>query len=1186
MAGGSFSSLKSSLSSRLRSPPTQAAAESNPAEPAAVETATIAPKQYQHDSQTEQSGNSTSYQPYQPFLKVSSSNADPGLFSELQNELQSAIRKKSSRKAPRERAAADVYQPSDTVMASPSGRPRDEKFEAVIQELRAVWSIKIPQMLQDVQKKRKEAKRPELEHASTSQHLSDTAMHSRYQADSGSSAQDSPARSNRIHKHLFFTTPPPANTESVNHARDTGNERPESEPITQMSSVTGEVSESANKPKPYSTMSSLLADLAKTRSGILESEGERSQEGEPEYRAEFTFGRRKKEYSREDGSSTPHRYLIRRPMLKDENAHPHSNISNRAMSSMAQKATELLDDLNTGKDTIPPWGIDISKADPKVDNEVHPSANASQILETLHPKAKETKASRTVKKEGKAEKVSGKKAKRSKNDDKSKKGAEIQTAKSRRTRSRAAAKIKMVPSLRVRKLLVPEDPRGKTAKAGLQLTELKVRTRRRSPVRKMAPPPAVRKHYSGPDVETSSSVELKGGEEGKTNAQPHPLQPALSAVDPSDVVSIDPAKLEIKPLDISQPPVPGIQHGLDRVLFNPGVFQLQDPHSRVYNFDPYLQKIMPVVEFDYNALKQYKTSSQDTALSDLAKEHNKRYIGSTSSMTGTLGHFHYLISNFRPLNLKMLSRSFPDSLESFTQINRAPNAIFLRNKGDGIYAIDADKEFDGPNVLMMLGKSMEKLLTLPKADYERYRKEHSHLVTEEERTAPEAYEYTTMGDFLMRSQLDAHDSRLPGTGMFDLKTRAVVSVRMNSSDYEPMTGYEIQTLQGRFQSYEREYYDMMRSTMLKYMLQVRMGRMDGIFLAYHNVERIFGFQYVPLHEMDRAIHGQADLCLGDQEFKLSLDLLNKVLDKATAKFPDSSLRLHFETTEEKIGDGSPTTMMWVYAVPMSEDEINDIQSGSYERTAEFERTMMGIDQDKSVDVVNRAAAEDGASERKDTSPERSQVELAILPDSDTASTTIKEPTSDSETTTNADAAPGSEDAEYLSTTTDAAPTFTGILETHVEPELQPLFAASIVCKSRTNGTAHPRPEKLKPDDKWELEYLFQEWNASGMIWARYEDLKSRRKAIFDKLRKEDETENGGDEEGVDKKKKTYIDFLKSMSQRGRAFRERIDELEAGKEPVVVGQPFGRVEESAEKIETLDDYFGWLYRADAHKAQET
>ena len=137
----------------------------------------------------------------------------------------------------------------------------------------------------------------------------------------------------------------------------------------------------------------------------------------------------------------------------------------------------------------------------------------------------------------------------------------------------------------------------------------------------------------------------------------------------------------------------------------------------------------------------------------------------------------------------------------------------------------------------------------------------------------------------MRSQLDAYDSRLPGTGMFDLKTRATVSIRMMMSDYQAGTGYEIKQTQGKYESFEREYYDLLRSAALKYSLQVRMGRMDGIFVAYHNVMRLFGFQYISLSELDYALHGQFNVELGDREFKLSLILLNKVINKATEKFP-------------------------------------------------------------------------------------------------------------------------------------------------------------------------------------------------------------------------------------------------------------------------------------------------------------
>lgn len=39
-------------------------------------------------------------------------------------------------------------------------------------------------------------------------------------------------------------------------------------------------------------------------------------------------------------------------------------------------------------------------------------------------------------------------------------------------------------------------------------------------------------------------------------------------------------------------------------------------------------------------------------------------------------------------------------------------------------------------------------------------------------------------DFVMRSQLDCQDQRLPGTGVFDIKTRACISLRMDILNYE------------------------------------------------------------------------------------------------------------------------------------------------------------------------------------------------------------------------------------------------------------------------------------------------------------------------------------------------------------------------------------------------------------------
>ena len=319
----------------------------------------------------------------------------------------------------------------------------------------------------------------------------------------------------------------------------------------------------------------------------------------------------------------------------------------------------------------------------------------------------------------------------------------------------------------------------------------------------------------------------------------------------------------------------------DRIA-SPGVYQLQDPRSRVYNFDPYLQTIMPVSEFDFSALGGFITSSKDPALRKIAQNQGKRYIGSTSSMSSILSHFHFLLSQWREINAKTVSKSFPTTLNSFTLLSRAPQAVFLTWQ-NGTYAIDADKEFASTSILSLLGRSMEKLLTLDKKDYEGYRKSDESSTAKYGR---DSFHYTTMGDFLMRSQLDAYDPRLPGTGMFDLKTRAVVAVRMDSSTPEMGSGYEIKDRFGEWESYEREYYDMIRAAMLKYSLQVRMGRMDGIFVAFHNTERIFGFQYVSLSELDLALHGQEDAALGDQEFKIGLALLNQIFDRATKKYPE------------------------------------------------------------------------------------------------------------------------------------------------------------------------------------------------------------------------------------------------------------------------------------------------------------
>jgi len=136
----------------------------------------------------------------------------------------------------------------------------------------------------------------------------------------------------------------------------------------------------------------------------------------------------------------------------------------------------------------------------------------------------------------------------------------------------------------------------------------------------------------------------------------------------------------------------------------------------------------------------------------------------------------------------------------------------------------------------------------------------------------------------MRSQLDCHDPRLPGTGVFDLKTRAVLPVRMDIMNYKQHSTYPLRTLQGELESFEREYHDLMRSAFLKYSFQARIGNMDGILVAHHNTARMFGFRYIPLLEMDTCLFGGEDR--GAAVFEKCVLLLEEILMEVIGALPD------------------------------------------------------------------------------------------------------------------------------------------------------------------------------------------------------------------------------------------------------------------------------------------------------------
>jgi hypothetical protein len=94
--------------------------------------------------------------------------------------------------------------------------------------------------------------------------------------------------------------------------------------------------------------------------------------------------------------------------------------------------------------------------------------------------------------------------------------------------------------------------------------------------------------------------------------------------------------------------------------------------------------------------------------------------------------------------------------------------------------------------------------------------------------------------------------------------------------------------------------------------------MDGILVAYHNTRKIFGFQYISREEMDSRLFGSTKI--GDQVFTNALVMFESILDEATQKYPEQTLRLSFDTKLNK-KTLNATTNIFVEAVPKENKEL-------------------------------------------------------------------------------------------------------------------------------------------------------------------------------------------------------------------------------------------------------------------------
>lgn len=276
--------------------------------------------------------------------------------------------------------------------------------------------------------------------------------------------------------------------------------------------------------------------------------------------------------------------------------------------------------------------------------------------------------------------------------------------------------------------------------------------------------------------------------------------------------------------------------------------------------------------------------------------------------------------------------------------------------------------------------------------------------------------------------------------------------------------------------------------------------MDGIFVAYHNIARIFGFQYVSLQELDMALHGQADRVLGDREFCVTLQLMDEIFDQATKEFPEQSLRIMFETRDSTKTE--PNGYMRVFAEPMTDAEIDKVQKSGKDKVEEYEKKM-------AAGINPQASGSEGQTLEEKMSPstlESNAADTAFLDEVLSMSTTKEE------------------------LEKPAAPATTE----------KPIGCWLLHIYNEVNDTSVARPVHLTAEDRWTVKYTLERY-ADSKSGALYNASRNRRAAdlVFN----------------LEAKANNYFtDKLRTMSESGRTWREEQDELDSQREKVVLYSP--------------------------------
>ena len=307
---------------------------------------------------------------------------------------------------------------------------------------------------------------------------------------------------------------------------------------------------------------------------------------------------------------------------------------------------------------------------------------------------------------------------------------------------------------------------------------------------------------------------------------------------------------------------------------------------------PFFSRLPQYSQINEQCISPYFPPGSDVNLKRLAARHQAKYMMSTSTITSLLSHLYYMIANFKSPHFSGLSKAYDNEPLKFMVSQRKPNTVFLRQlkteDSRELYAIDSDAGFGEPSntVLLKMGKYMEKMFTTDADYFNDYyvldlntNKPRIDMTPEmiEELREEDYFRYMMVGKMFLRSQIDCRGQDEEGNPIvFELKTRATAPLRYDIANYIDFLDYSIIKCKGQHSSFEREFYDLVRGGFLKYIMQMKIGRMQGAAIAYHNTQKVFGFEYIKLEQMENRVFGCSEF--SDVVFDKSLAMLEKIFD--------------------------------------------------------------------------------------------------------------------------------------------------------------------------------------------------------------------------------------------------------------------------------------------------------------------